>query len=83
MAREEKERIAERLRELLIEARKGAGLTQKALAARLGRPQSFVSNYERGAGRIDVADLVLIAGALRIDEARMFDKIRARATGHA
>jgi len=36
---------------MLIEARDAAGLTQKQLCALIGRPQSYVSNYERGAGR--------------------------------
>jgi len=31
----------------LVLARKSAGLKQQELAARLGRPQSFVSKYER------------------------------------
>ena len=69
MARAEKERIAERLRAILIAARAEADITQKALAARMGRPQSFVSNYERGAGRVDVADLILISKALELDPA--------------
>ncbi len=75
MAREEKNRIAARLREVLIDARSAAGLTQKALAAKLGRPQSFVSNYERGAGRVDVADLILIAEALGLDPTELLKRL--------
>lgn len=75
MAREEKERIAAKLREVLIEARNAAGLTQKALAARMGRPQSFVSNYERGAGRVDVSDLILIARALALDPRELLGSV--------
>jgi transcriptional regulator with XRE-family HTH domain len=76
MARKEKDRIAARLREVLIDARSVADLTQKALAAKLGRPQSFVSNYERGAGRVDVADLLLIAKALELDAQELLDRLK-------
>ena len=34
-----------KLRELLISARKAAGLTQQEVADVLGRPQSFVAKY--------------------------------------
>ena len=75
MARAEKDRIAERLRAILIDARAEADITQKVLAARMGRPQSFVSNYERGAGRVDVADLILIARALGLDAAEVLKRL--------
>jgi transcriptional regulator with XRE-family HTH domain len=75
MAREEKERIAAKLREVLIEARNAAGLTQAALAARMGRPQSFVSNCERGAGQVNVADLMLIAKALELDPKELLGRL--------
>lgn len=64
MAGEERDRLRARLRELLIDARKRAGMTQIQLARALGRPQSFVSNYERGERRVEVVDLILIARAL-------------------
>ena len=75
MARAEKERIAAKLRAILIEARAEADITQKVLAARMGRPQSFVSNYERGAGGVDVADLILIARALELDPAEVLKRL--------
>jgi transcriptional regulator with XRE-family HTH domain len=46
-------RFLERLRA----ARNQAGLTQAEVAARLGRPQSFVSKCESGERRIDVVEL--------------------------
>ena len=73
--RHDKERIAARLREILIDERNAAGLTQKALAHKLGRPQSFVSNYERGAGRVDVADLLLITRALGIEPTELLRRL--------
>jgi len=64
---------------LLAKARKAAGVTQDELAARLGKPQSFVSSYESGQRRVDVLELVAIAGALRQDPAAIFGQIAAQA----
>lgn len=50
----------------LIEARLSAGIKQSELAAKLGRPQSFVSKFERGERRIDVIEYLLICRALDI-----------------
>jgi transcriptional regulator with XRE-family HTH domain len=56
-----------RFRELLIEARQAAGLTQAELAARLQRPQSYVSKFERGERRLDVVEFLEVAQALDKD----------------
>jgi len=56
-----------KLREQFIQARKSAGLTQAGLALRLGRPQSFVSKYERGERRLDVIEFCEVCRALGID----------------
>jgi len=45
------------LRSLLREVRADAGLSQDALAKRMGRPQSFVSKYETGARQLDIVEL--------------------------
>jgi transcriptional regulator with XRE-family HTH domain len=58
------------LRKLLVEVRKGAGLTQAELAHRLKRPQSFVSKYERGERRLDIVEFRDVADALGIDPIR-------------
>lgn len=55
------------LRELLVSARTASGLTQSQLASQLGRPQSFVSKYERGERRLDVVEFFEIASALSLD----------------
>jgi transcriptional regulator with XRE-family HTH domain len=57
-------------RKILVQARRDAGLTQVALAKKLGRPQSFVSKFERGERRLDVAEFLDVARALGIDPAR-------------
>lgn len=62
----------------LVAARKGAGITQQELARRLGKPQSFVSKYERRERRLDVVELVLIARALGFDPCRVIRDIEAR-----
>lgn len=57
----------DKLREVLIDARKNAKLTQAELAARLARPQSFVAKYELGERRIDVVEFVAVSRALGLD----------------
>lgn len=52
---------------MLADARKKVGLTQQDLARKLRKPQSFVSNYEKGQRRIDVLELLRIADALKAD----------------
>lgn len=42
---------------LIREHRKRAGLTQAQCSDALGRPQSFMSDVERGARRLDVVQL--------------------------
>ena len=56
-----------RLCRLLREVRQEAGLTQAEVAARLGRPQSFVSKYESGERRLDLIELQTVCKALDTD----------------
>ena len=44
-------------------AREGAQLTQRALAARLGVPHSWIAKVEAGERRIDVVELCWFLGA--------------------
>lgn len=53
--------------ELMVEARTEAGLTQRMLAARLGKPQSFVAKYETGERRLDVIEFLAVARAMETD----------------
>ena len=46
---------------MLRAARKHAGLSQADVAQQLGKPQSFVSKYERGERRLDVIEFLEIA----------------------
>ena len=53
---------------VLVEARKAAGLTQRELAAKIGRPYTVVANIERGERQIDVVEFIAIARALGVGE---------------
>lgn len=64
--------------EVLAEFRKAGGLRQQDVAARLGKPQSFVSAYEAGQRRIDVLELIKIADAIGIGPDTVFAAIAAR-----
>jgi transcriptional regulator with XRE-family HTH domain len=66
---------SKRFRGFLVEARKRAGLTQYELAARLKRPQSFVSKFERGERRLDVLEFREVARALGIDPIRFLRRL--------
>jgi transcriptional regulator with XRE-family HTH domain len=62
----------------LADARENAGLTQQQLAKRLRKPQSCVSNYERGQRRIDVLELLRVVEALGGDPVGLFREILRR-----
>src|SRR3981189_368375 len=57
--------------ELMVGARKAAGLTQHTLALRLKKPQSFVAKYEGGERRLDVVEFIAIARALGADPLKL------------
>lgn len=54
-------------RDLLIQHRKDADITQQVLAEKLHKPQSFVSKYESGERRLDLIELLDVAEALQFD----------------
>jgi transcriptional regulator with XRE-family HTH domain len=60
-----------KFRELLVDERQKADLTQAELSSRLKRPQSFVSKYERGERRLDIVEFGEVAHALGIDPIRL------------
>jgi transcriptional regulator with XRE-family HTH domain len=61
--------------EILAAARRRANLTQDELAARLQKPQSFVSAFEAGKRRVDVAEFLLIVRTLGADPVEVFAEI--------
>jgi transcriptional regulator with XRE-family HTH domain len=64
-----------RFRQLLIEARKAAKLTQAELSAKLELPQSYVSKYERGERRLDVIEFLQVAQVLEIDPLAFIEEL--------
>ncbi|MEH2347142.1 MAG: helix-turn-helix transcriptional regulator [Nostoc sp.] len=64
-----------RFRKLLIQARQLANLTQSELSAKLSRPQSYISKYERGERRLDLIEFLEVAEALQIEPATFISKL--------
>jgi transcriptional regulator with XRE-family HTH domain len=62
--------------ELMIKARKAAGLTQRELADRLRKPQSFVAKYEGGKRRIDVVEFLTVCQAIGVDSAKLLKELK-------
>lgn len=63
------------LRKFLVQARMDARLTQQDLAAKLGKPQSFVAKYERGKRRIDVVEFMKICEALGLKASQEIKRV--------
>lgn len=57
---------------LLRDLRVRAGVTQLALAERLGNTQTFISKIERGERRIDIVEFIEICDALGADSVVAF-----------
>ena len=55
-------------------------MTQVQIAEKMGRPQSFVSKYERGERRLDFSEFVELADVLGIDIIAFVDDYRAALT---
>lgn len=64
-----------RFRQMLIEVRKAAKLTQIDLSTKLSRPQSYVSKYERGERRLDLIEFLEVAEALQINPTAFIEKL--------
>ncbi len=66
----------QRLRRLVREARKARGLTQAAVARALGRPQSYVADFERRERRLDVIEFLAFADAIGFDASAVLAEVR-------
>lgn len=66
MSRMLKRDLYEAFQKLLVEARQSQSLTQTEVAARLKKPQSYVSKYETGERRLDVIEFLEVCQALSI-----------------
>jgi transcriptional regulator with XRE-family HTH domain len=70
-----------RLGKLLREARVSAGLTQQALARRVGCPTSRVSRVELGQRRLYMNEFFALARALNIDAAELLTRLGSSDNG--
>ena len=66
------------IRGLLVEARGRAGLSQRQLAARIGKCASHITMIERGQRRIDTLEFLAIAIALDLSPAELFSSVMER-----
>ena len=66
---------------VLVAARKQAGLTQRDLADRLGKPPSFVAKVETGERRLDFVEFVAIARELGTKPSSLMDQIDVTIAG--
>ena len=71
------------LLKVLVDARRRAGLRQIDLADRLGKPQSFVSKFERGERRLDLVEFVIVARAIGVDEMELVRSVAKRIPARA
>ena len=62
----------------LAAVRRRAGVSQDQLAALIGKPQSFISAYERGERRIDLLEFMVIMAALKADAKLVFADLAER-----
>ncbi len=63
------------VRDVLIGARHEAGLSQRALAARLGKTGSHVAMIERGQRRVDLLEFCRIAESLGLSPDSLVSRI--------
>lgn len=71
------------LRELLIEYRNAAGITQATLAARLQWEQTHISRVERGVRRLDVLELRHWVSAMGVALPEFIEKLEQRLEAHS
>lgn len=63
------------LRSILKDARESLGLSQGQVAARIGRPQTYISDIETGVRRIDSIEFLRIAKALKLDPGEVMIRV--------
>jgi transcriptional regulator with XRE-family HTH domain len=63
--------------DILRRTRKKQRITQKALAAALGRSQPFVAKYEMGELRLDIVEFVRIVRLLGLNPAKVLKDVAA------
>lgn len=74
---EDQRKIGKRLAAIRL----AANVTQEAIAAALGKPQSFVSSLENGQRRLDLIEFLRITEVLKVDAVEVFADIAEEVTG--
>ena len=69
------------VRQVLIGARREAGLSQRALAARLGKTCSHVAMIERGQRRVDLLEFCRIAESVGVSADALVGRISVQLAG--
>lgn len=59
----------------LVAARKGAGMTQRDLAAKIGKPQSFIGKVEAIERNLSVTEFIAWANAIGVAPAAVLESI--------
>jgi transcriptional regulator with XRE-family HTH domain len=65
----------------VVELRKELGLTQRDVAARIGKPRSFISKVENRERRLDFVEFIALARALGVNPAAMLERVTAALPG--
>jgi transcriptional regulator with XRE-family HTH domain len=60
--------------QVLIQARLDCGVTQRTLAARLGKAASHISMIERGQRRLDALEFYEVARSLGLDPVALYER---------
>lgn len=65
------------MRQILVDARRAAGLRQEDVAERLNKTQAYVSKYEQGERRLDVAEMIEVCEALGLNPEQVVRQVVA------
>ena len=71
------------LREILVEARQAAGVSQRGLGARIGKTASHVCMIETGQRRIDTLEFYKVARSVGVEPVALFERLSALLDGLA
>lgn len=61
--------------EVIVRLRQEQGLSQRALADRLGKPRSFVSKIENKERRLDLVELIMLARAMGLSGETVISRV--------
>ena len=75
MAKKSKPDIRERFGHAVRARREHLGLTQEVLADRVGIHRTYLSDVERGTRNVSLLNIELLAAALRLSIAELFEMV--------